>query len=173
MDLKWFGDDSQTVPTLIQRSERVLEDYLNLAAQRTKLFLGLAVWVYGPRLPDALTLIAAWGFRFKSDLLTWLKVTRKGEPAFGTGHTTRKNTEQLLYATRGDGLKVVSHSVRQSILAQRVRHSEKPEAAVVALEQPFGPVRRLELFARRHREGWVCWGNQLSAGEVSTAEDVA
>src|SRR6202011_394067 len=38
VDLKWFSDDSQNVPTRIQRSERVLEDYLNLAAQWTKLF---------------------------------------------------------------------------------------------------------------------------------------
>jgi MT-A70 len=57
---------------------------------------GLAMWIYGPRLPDALKLMKAWGFEYKSDLLTWIKTTKAGKFAFGTGYTTRKNTEMMI-----------------------------------------------------------------------------
>src|SRR5262249_37073003 len=66
---------------------------------------GLALWVYGPLLPEAFKVMQSWGFTYKSDLITWEKVTGEGEPAFGTGYYTRKSTEQLLYATRGRGLR--------------------------------------------------------------------
>jgi N6-adenosine-specific RNA methylase IME4 len=123
---------------------------------------GLGIWVYGPRLPDALTLITEYGFHYDSDLLSWLKVDKKGNPRMGTGLTTRKTNEQMLYAIRGKGLKVVDHSVRQGFLAPRTEeHSEKPDIAMESLERLFGPVRRLELFARKHRKGWTGWGNQL------------
>ena len=40
-------------------------------------------------------------------------------------------------------------------------HSRKPECAYEMLEDMF-PVRsKLELFARREREGWDCWGNEV------------
>ena len=102
---------------------------------------------------DTLALIAVWGFRYDSDRLSWLKTTLKGEPRMGTGHTSRKTNEQMLYAIKGAGLKRADRGVRQAILAPRPQHSEKPEAATAALEQLFGSVRRLELFARKHRDG--------------------
>jgi hypothetical protein len=78
---------------------------------------GLALWVYGPLLPQAFEVMNSWGFTYKSDLFTWEKVTRAGAPAFGTGYYTRKSTEQLLYATRGRGLKTIDCSVPQCIRA--------------------------------------------------------
>jgi N6-adenosine-specific RNA methylase IME4 len=79
----------------------------------------------------------------------------------------------MLYAVKGAGLKRADRSVRQAILAPRMRHSEKPDAVMLALEKLFGPVRRLELFARRHRPGWTCWGNQLpDAPTVPNADRV-
>lgn len=122
---------------------------------------GLALWVYGPLLPEALVVMRAWGFDYKSDLLTWIKTTSTGKPAFGTGYTTRKNTEMMIYGTRRSGLKVFDRSVRQSLFALRREHSRKPDEASEALERLFGPVRRLELFARRRRPGWESWGNEL------------
>jgi N6-adenosine-specific RNA methylase IME4 len=74
----------------------------------------------------------------------------------GTGHTSRKTNEQMLYAIKGAGLKRADRGV----FAPRPQHSEKPEAATAALEQLFGSVRRLELFARKHRDG-------RSAGAIS------
>jgi N6-adenosine-specific RNA methylase IME4 len=130
----------------------------NIAAQNA----GLALWVYGPMLPQALEVISRWGFTYKSDLLTWVKTTSTGKLAFGTGYFTRKNTEQLLYATRGRGLNVINRAVRQCLMAQRREHSRKPEEAAEALDDLFGPIRRIELFARRRRPGWEAWGQELS-----------
>jgi N6-adenosine-specific RNA methylase IME4 len=129
---------------------------------------GLALWVYGPLLPQALDVIREWGFTYKSDLITWEKVTTSGEPAFGTGYYTRKSTEQLLYATRGRGLKTINRAVPQCIRAPRREHSRKPDEVYDALERLFGPVRRLELFARQQRGGWDAWGNEITARAASS-----
>jgi hypothetical protein len=92
---------------------------------------GLALWVYGPRLPDALKLIDRWGFKYKSDLVTWVKTTASGALAFGTGYYTRKCTEQMLYATRGRGLKRIDAVFPNALwhadgstVASRMRHSK-------------------------------------------------
>ena len=126
---------------------------------------GLALWVYGPLLPQAFDVMNSWGFTYKSDLFTWEKVTSTGDPAFGTGYYTRKSTEQLLYATRGRGLRRIDRGVPQCIRAPRKEHSRKPDEVFNGLERLFGTVRRLELFARRQRPGWEAWGNEIAPPE--------
>jgi N6-adenosine-specific RNA methylase IME4 len=123
---------------------------------------GLAIWAYGPLLPQVFRVIERWGFEYKSDLITWEKTTTAGAPAFGTGYYTRKSTEQLLYAARGRGLTRIDRGVPQCIRALRREHSRKPDEVFDALDRLFGPVRRLELFARSRRPGWEAWGNELS-----------
>jgi len=127
-------------------------------------------WVFGPRLPDTLEVLEAWGFTFKSELFTWIKTTAAGRPWMGNGKTTRKTSENMWLATRGRGLRIVDHGVSQAIeedpaaeaiFAPRGRHSEKPEEAYTRLERLFGDVRRLELFGRRKRDGWDVWGNEI------------
>jgi N6-adenosine-specific RNA methylase IME4 len=62
-------------------------------------------------------------------------------------------TEEVLYATRGRGLKRINCGVSQAILAPRREHSRKPDEILEALERLFGPARRLELCARWSRPG--------------------
>jgi hypothetical protein len=52
--------------------------------------VGLALWVYGPMLPQGIQLMSRWGFTYKSDLMIWVKTTATGKLAFGTGYLTRK-----------------------------------------------------------------------------------
>jgi N6-adenosine-specific RNA methylase IME4 len=118
-------------------------------------------------LPKALELIERWGFEYKSDLFTWVKTTANGMPAYGLGYLTRKCTEEVLYATRGRGLKRVNCGVSQAILAPRREHSRKPDEVFEALERLFGAVRRLELFARRSRPSWEIWGNEIPSVELA------
>src|SRR3954447_25734205 len=118
----------------------------------------LAIWDYGPLLPEVLQVIEAWGFTYQSELLVWVKTTRSGKLAFGTGYTTRKNSELVLSATRGKGLEVVDRGVSWCFLAERREHSRKPDEAAESLERLFGPVPWIELFVRRKRPGWTCWG---------------
>jgi N6-adenosine-specific RNA methylase IME4 len=117
----------------------------------------LAIWTVGTLEDRAHEVIAAWGFTFVSVGLTWVK------PSIGLGYYTRKQTERLLLARRGRGLVVRDHGVAEAIHAPPGRHSAKPAEAHVRLERLFGPVRRLELFARQARPDWTCWGNQLDA----------
>jgi len=122
-------------------------------------------WIYGPRLPDALQVIASWDLTFKAELFCWTKINQKtGLPQIGTGKTTRKTTENAWLATRGKGLPILDHGVSQSIWVPRRAHSEKPDEAYKSLERLFGDnVRRLDLFARRARPGLDTWRNEIPA----------
>lgn len=42
-------------------------------------------------------------------------------------------------------------------------HSRKPVCAYEMIENMFPDAKKIELFARMHREGWDCWGNEVSA----------
>jgi N6-adenosine-specific RNA methylase IME4 len=111
----------------------------------------LALWVYTPRLPDALTVMASWGFNYKTAAV-WDK------DCFGTGYYFRSGAEFLLLGRRGKGLPRHDRAVRQVIREARREHSRKPDGMYTALERMFGDVSRIELFARRTRQGWTSWG---------------
>ena len=119
----------------------------------------LFLWVTWPRLEEGLRLIKRWGFVYKTDAFCWIKTTKAGTPALGTGYWTRANSEVCLLATHGRP-KRLSASVSQVILAPRGRHSAKPAEARARIEKLVaGPY--IELFARERAPGWVSWGNEL------------
>ena len=69
-----------------------------LAAKDSALFM----WATFPQLPEALRLIRAWGFTYKSVAFVWLKKNKKADSWFyGLGFWTRANAEVCLLATRG------------------------------------------------------------------------
>ena len=69
-----------------------------LAAKDCALFL----WATFPQLSEALHLIRAWGFRYKTVAFVWLKSNRKSPSWFyGMGYWTRSNAEICLLATKG------------------------------------------------------------------------
>jgi N6-adenosine-specific RNA methylase IME4 len=126
----------------------------------------VACWIFGPRLPDTLSILNAWGLAYSSEAFTWVKLSPlTGRPCFGAGKTTRKGAENMWLAKRGKGLPVRDHGVRQVIFAPRGRHSEKPDAVYQAIERLYGPVRRVELFARKQRPGWTVWGDEIASGD--------
>lgn len=120
----------------------------------------LLMWVSDPMLPHALELIAAWGFTFKTVAFTWVKASKTGEAEhLGNGYWTRANPEMCLLATRGKPERL-NADVRQLLVHPVMEHSRKPEeAANRIMRLVAGPY--LELFARRPREHWTCWGNEL------------
>jgi N6-adenosine-specific RNA methylase IME4 len=95
-----------------------------LASQRCALFL----WVVRSNLPEAMHLIDAWGFKFKSTAFVWAKTCEKNPDKFriGFGKWTRTGAEQCWLATRGQNLARQSASVRELICAPIGKHSEKP-----------------------------------------------
>jgi len=123
----------------------------------------LVMWVYDPMLPEALELINAWGFKFKTRLFDWVKETSSGEDAFGLGYWTRKGGEQCWLATRGSPRRRAK-DVRQYCRAELREHSRKPEEIARRVERLL-PGPYCELFSRTSREGWDSWGDQTGKFE--------
>ena len=87
------------------------------------------------------------------------------------GWYTLPQTEMVLLFVRGKELDMRgSHSERQIVYAERAAHSVKPEAVSERIERMYPQARRLELFARRARDGWAVWGNDLSMARSAPQE---
>lgn len=128
-----------------------------IAADDAALFL----WVTWPKLPEALPVIAAWGFDYRTVAFVWVKRTRASNALlWGMGNWTRANTEPCLLATRGRPVRV-SASVHQVVEAQIGRHSEKPDEVRQRIVALLGDIPRIELFSRIAVPGWDVWGNQI------------
>jgi site-specific DNA-methyltransferase (adenine-specific) len=130
----------------------------------------LFMWATYPMLPEALELIKAWGFTYKSIGFQWIKQNRSGRGwFFGLGRWTRGNTEPCLIAVRGKP-KRASASVGQIIEYPLGRHSAKPPIARDKIMELMGGGSAIELFARSSAAGWDVWGNQAPTGEEPQPE---
>lgn len=124
----------------------------------------LLMWCVWPTLPEALGVIEAWGFQYKTCGFCWMKADPyrlwglQEDVYMGLGYWTRANSEVCLLATRGKP-KRLNADVRQGIIAPRREHSRKPDGIHERIERLVaGPY--CELFARQKRAGWDVWGNQ-------------
>jgi N6-adenosine-specific RNA methylase IME4 len=139
-----------------------------LAARDCALFL----WTTMPRLPDAIGVIAAWGFKYKTAGFVWVKTTpsakfisRDGDGLhWGTGYWTRANAELCLLATK-DAPKRRARDAHQVVIAPRREHSRKPDEIHDRIERLIGGTY-LEMFARRSRQGWTVWGDEVDQESV-------
>ena len=122
----------------------------------------LLVWAVNSLLPEALDVIAAWDFTYKTNL-----VWDKG--SIGPGVWLRQQHELLLIATRGTLSPPLQEDRVSSVLtARRGRHSEKPAAVYELIERMYPDLSKLELFARgTPQPGWQNWGNQAEPAEAS------
>lgn len=129
----------------------------DIAAADCVLFL----WATFPMLPEALAVIEAWGFAYKTAAFVWAKRNRKSPGWFwGLGNWTRSNPEVCLLAVRGCPERV-SAAVHSLIEAPVGRHSAKPPQARARIEALMGDVPRIELFARERAPGWDAWGDEV------------
>jgi len=120
-----------------------------LAAPKSALFL----WTTWAFLPEALRLVAAWGFDWKTGSV-WCK------PQLGLGNYFRKCTELLLLGTRG-GLQFKCPIKGDWFVQSRgKKHSCKPERFRALIEMAV-PGPRLELFGRHIADNWAVWGDQI------------
>ncbi len=123
----------------------------------------LFMWATYPKLKEALQVIDAWGFTYKTIAFQWIKLNPKsGTPFFGLGRWTRGNTEPCLLATKGKP-KRISPSVSQLIQAPRGKHSAKPAIVRNEIIRLVGDLPRIELFARENTEGWDVFGNEVKS----------
>jgi N6-adenosine-specific RNA methylase IME4 len=105
--------------------------------------------------PDPYRVIRSWGFEPKTGGV-WDKVEHN------FGHYLSIRHEHLIIATRGRCTPDRPVPMPDSVFTERTppEHSEKPEEAYRLIERLYdGP--RAEMFARKRREGWTCYGNQI------------
>lgn len=122
----------------------------------------LAMWYTFPLTQDALDLVKYLGFRtITTGGFVWIKTTAKGKYSYGMGNWTRANPECVLFARKGK-IKRADASVPALVFAPRRKHSEKPDEVADKLVKLVGDQPKIELFARKQRPGWDCWGDQLS-----------
>jgi N6-adenosine-specific RNA methylase IME4 len=120
----------------------------------------LFLWATYPCLIEALAVIEAWGFKYKTIAFQWVKTNKKnGKYFFGIGHWTRSNTECCLLAVKGKP-RPISKSISQLIVEPKGRHSEKPAIVREKIVELMGDVPRIELFARTQVQGWDTWGDE-------------
>lgn len=134
------------------------------AADRALLFL----WTTAAFVEAACCIARAWGFEPKSELV-WVKGRIEGDRLIshiGMGSYVRLSHEPCLICSRG-GLTSAVRDIPSVLVAPRRRHSEKPEELQDLAERMVPEGARLELFARRARPGWECWGNELPEGPVA------
>lgn len=111
----------------------------------------LWLWSTNGHIFQADEIIAAWGFQIRS-VVTWVKTT---QPVIG--HWFQSRTEHVVLATKGSP--PWNRSAASNIIqAPRQPHSRKPDEFYRLVDATCPDPRRVELFAREVREGWVGWG---------------
>ena len=143
------GNRYQTIPTAALLD---FEPMRAAPAQDCVLFC----WSTTPMMPDALAFIANYGFTYRS-FYAWLK------PGPGHGYwSQRDQVELLLVAMRGNvPAPAPGTQPPQYQIFRRGEHSEKPDAFADMIAAMFPNVPKLEMFARKNREGWDVWGNEV------------
>lgn len=158
-DKKCNGNAADHYPTM-SYSEMSRLPVADIAAKDCVLFM----WATYPMMREALFLMDAWGFTYKSIGFQWVKQNRSGNGFFfGLGRWTRGNTEPCLIATKGKPQRI-SNSVSQLVVSPLRQHSQKPDEVRDRIVQLMGAIPRIELFARETVPGWDCWGNEIPGG---------
>lgn len=116
----------------------------------------LYLWTINSYIEESYAVARAWGFN-PSTMLFWLKQPM----GLGLGGAFVPCVEPILFSRRG------SHPVKRRCDRNwwgwpRGKHSQKPEEFQTIVES-VSPGPYLELFARRKRPGWACWGNEIES----------
>lgn len=102
------------------------------------------------------------GFTYVSQF-AWIK------PGIGTGFWVRDKHELLFIGVKGKiPCPAMGDQFDSAIPAPKGKHSEKPDFQYEIAEHYFPNLPKIELNARRAREGWIAWGNE--APEPAQAE---
>lgn len=139
-----------------------------LAAEDCELWM----WTTGPFIHDALHIVDAWGFTYRTKRV-WAK------SRMGTGFWVRGQTEDILIASRGNprvlqvgaGQTRPGASLSSLLVTRSQQHSRKPRESYEDFESVTRSPR-LELFARRARKGWDAWGHEAKEPDEELVRDV-
>lgn len=153
-----WSDNGQRKGAAHQYDVMSLDDIKSLPvcnlAQRDAVLL---LWATAPMLPDAIEVMRAWGFNYKSEMV-WRKITLNHKVRMGTGYWCRSMHESILIGTIGKPSKVRAFpSIFDGVARE---HSRKPDEFFDIVDRHTAGLRRLELFSRQSRPGWETWGHE-------------
>lgn len=131
----------------------------SLAAKDCALFM----WITFPCLQEAMEVLSAWGFEYKTVAFVWVKQNRKSDSLFwGMGYWTRANAELCILATRG-------HAIQQGIFTastkQRLEELEKQKEEL-SLSMTTAELQKPKL-TREYMEHWF---SQFRYGDPNDRE---
>lgn len=121
-----------------------------LADENSILFL----WTTTAMAEEAFSVIKAWGFEYKTQMV-WVKNTHIA------GFYVYGKYELLYLATKGSFLPI-GEKVENIITGENSKHSKKPEQGYNIIEKMYPDCKYIELFARQTKQGWKAWGNEVN-----------
>jgi len=117
----------------------------------------LYLWATAPKLVEALEVMKAWGFEYKTHAI-WDKEW------IGMGYWFRGTHELLLVGVKGSfSPPKPTERIASIIKEKRTSHSKKPSKIRNFIFSWFPNCNRIELFAREKTEGWDVWGNEIES----------
>jgi N6-adenosine-specific RNA methylase IME4 len=165
-------------PTMdVEEIEGLKDEISTRAADNAVLFL----WATGPLLPEAMAVMAAWGFEYQSQRI-WVKVCAncfknklQCDHRIGTGYYFRNQHELLLFGKKGEGLGLPAEAFLSSTVfyAERKEHSAKPDAAYEDIERLYPGHKYIDLFGRGEprNDKWTVWGFKATGEEEEGEEE--
>ncbi len=129
----------------------------------------LFLWATFPNLQEALDVIKAWGFQYKTLGFSWIKTNKiNGRPFFGIGYYTKSNCEVCLIGVKGKPV-VIDNTISSVLIHPRTEHSKKPAIVRDKIVKLCGDLPRIELFARssqKFENGWVNVGYDVDGQDI-------
>lgn len=127
----------------------------NIAKPECLLFM----WTTMPMLHDAIDIMTAWGFEYKTNAFTWVKVNKNDlRPVFGIGFYTKSNAELCLLGARGEkAIKPRNNDVSSVILHPPMEFAHKPVEVMERIDRMYPDLQKVELFAKEkwNGPGWT------------------
>lgn len=137
----------------------------------------LLMWATSPRLDFAIDLVRQWGLHYRGVAFVWVKTKKDGVTPIGAQgvrpSTVKPTCEYVLAASpqaKGRPLPLFDESIPNVVLAPKAEHSRKPDAVHERIELMYPNATRLEMFARRPREGWDIWGNEVDSTDIFSTQ---
>lgn len=143
----------------------------DLMAKKSVLFL----WVTSSTIARAIHLLDGWKLHYRGLAFDWIKTKSDGITPIGAQgvrpSVTKPLTEQVLVAShvaKGRPLPLADESICQTVFAPRQEHSRKPDTVQERIERMYPNAKRLEMFGRRQKPGWIVWGNDVNKFDVAS-----
>ena len=156
VDCPWRYDFSKDTSDEIEQkySTMTVQELKELdipAAENAVIYM----WATAPKLIEALEVMDAWGFTYKTNAI-WDKEW------IGMGFWFRGQHELLLVGTKGSFSPPKEKNRVSSVFRKkREEHSKKPDEIQDHITEAFPNRKKIELFARRKKDGWASWGDEL------------